>query len=155
MKPMSMTILYYSMLRPSYHLERSKITGSLLTQALPALTVYCHLFLYYFKILFHTISLLFLSFLPPLLHVRNIILTNLNTPEAACNCPETEGRNEDECRSNSTEILLAPMRITAGQKHFRMFKQSHREVQNMPPTPRLLSVLTYLPSIKRKKKSIK
>lgn len=49
----------------SYHLECSKITGSLQTQGLPALTVYCHLFLYYFKMLFYTISLIFLSFLPP------------------------------------------------------------------------------------------
>lgn len=62
---MSMTILYYSVLRPSYHLECSKITGSLQTQGLPALTVYCHLFLYYFKTLFYTFSLLFFSFLPP------------------------------------------------------------------------------------------
>lgn len=66
-------------------------------------------------------------------HVRNFLLTNLNAPEAAFNCPEPKGRNKDECRSNSTEILLAPMRITAGQKHPCVFKQSQWAVQNMPP----------------------
>lgn len=49
-------------------------------------------------------------------HVRNFILTSLNPPEAACNCPEPKCRNKCECRSNSTEILQAPVKIT-GHRH--------------------------------------
>lgn len=71
--------------------------------------------------------LFFIQFVRPPSHVRNFILTNLNAPEAACNCPEPKGKNKEERRNNSTEILLSPTRITAGQRNILVRLNNPRE----------------------------